>query len=224
MIKLIFGVLIDDLITHGTQEPYRMFTSRAEYRLSLREDNADLRLTEIGHDLNLISATRWQTFGEKRDAITAETTRLKSCWVSPATEKVQEVNKILAKPLTKDQNAFDLLRRPEIDYATLTQVFSPSLKDTAAAEQVEIQAKYSGYIERQQQDIAKQRRYENTPIPAGFVYDNISGLSAEVQQKLSVTKPTTVGIAARIPGITPAAISLLLIHLKKAQTAIVKEA
>ncbi len=218
------GVLIDDLITRGTQEPYRMFTSRAEYRLSLREDNADLRLTEIGRNLNLISDTRWQTFCEKRDAITAETLRLKNCWVSPATASVNKVNEILAKPLTKDQNAFDLLRRPEMDYVTLTQVFSPGIKNTAAAEQVEIQAKYSGYIERQQQDIAKQQRYENTHIPTNFIYENISGLSTEVKQKLSTTKPTTVGMAARIPGITPAAISLLLIHLKKAQTALVKEA
>ena len=218
------GVLIDDLITRGTQEPYRMFTSRAEYRLSLREDNADLRLTEIGRELNLITDDHWQVFCKKRDAIADEMARLKDCWVSPTTETVHEVNKILTKPLTKDQTAFDLLRRPEMDYVTLTQVFSPAVENTAVAEQVEIQAKYSGYIERQQQDIVKQQRYENTQIPMDFIYENISGLSTEVKQKLMATKPATIGIASRIPGMTPAAISLLLIHLKKIHLNRAKEA
>jgi len=212
------GVLIDDLITRGTQEPYRMFTSRAEYRLSLREDNADLRLTAIARDLNLIDDQRWQAFAQKREAIETETARLKSLWVSPAAKTVDSVNKILTKPLAKDQTAFDLLRRPEIDYAALMQVFSPAVDDLAVSEQVEIQAKYSGYIERQRQDIAKQQHYESIHIPTNFAYHAISGLSAEVKQKLIRVKPETIGMAARIPGITPAAISLLLVYLKKSST------
>lgn len=209
------GVLIDDLITKGTLEPYRMFTSRAEYRLLLREDNADLRLTEIGYELNLVDEHRWQLFTTKRDAIAAELARLKSLWVSPASDLVENVNTILEKPLTKDQNALDLLRRPELNYQTLMQVFGPGASDAKVAEQVEIQAKYSGYIERQQQEIDKQRRYEDLKIAEDFNYSTITGLSAEVQQKLSQHKPATVGIASRIPGVTPAAISLLLIFLKK---------
>lgn len=209
------GVLIDDLITRGTQEPYRMFTSRAEYRLLLREDNADLRLTEIGRELGLVDDTRWQAFTKKREQIEVEVARLKATWVSPATEFVETVNTILDKPLSKDQSALDLLRRPEMSYQTLMKVFGPGVDDIKVAEQVEIQAKYSGYIERQQQDIDKQRKHENTKIPEDFCYDSISGLSAEMKQKLSEVRPTTLAMAARISGVTPAAISLLLIYLKK---------
>ena len=217
------GVLIDDLITKGTQEPYRMFTSRAEYRLLLREDNADLRLTEIGRELNLVGDDRWQLFIAKRAAITAEIDRLKTTWVSPASESVEKINSILQKPLSKDQNALELLCRPELSYECLMQVFGPSVQDKKVAEQVEIQAKYAGYIERQQQEIDKQRRYEDAKIPENFSYEAISGLSSEVRQKLIAAKPATIGIASRIPGITPAAISLLLIYLKK-RSAIKKSA
>lgn len=211
------GVLIDDLITRGTQEPYRMFTSRAEYRLLLREDNADLRLTPIGRELGLVDDERWQKFCAKRDAIANETTRLEKIWVSPVSELVHSVNTILEKPLLKDQRAIDLLRRPEISYDTLMTVteFGPGIGDETVAEQVEIQAKYFGYIERQEQEIEKQRYYEELKIPNNFVYTGISGLSTELQQKLSKAKPTTVGMASRISGMTPAAVSLLLVHLKK---------
>ena len=209
------GVLIDDLITKGTQEPYRMFTSRAEYRLLLREDNADLRLTEIGYDLGLVNTTRWQAFANKREAIEQEMARLKAAWVSPASDSVDKINAILETPLSKDQNALDLLRRPQISYQHLMQVFGPGVSDPTVAEQVEIQAKYSGYIERQQQDIDKQLRLENTIIPEDFCYQSISGLSTEIQQKLGKIRPTSIAMAARISGVTPAAISLLLIYLKK---------
>lgn len=211
------GVLIDDLITKGTQEPYRMFTSRAEYRLLLREDNADLRLTEIGRELGLVNDVRWQAFTKKREAIDSESNRLTTTWVSPATEFVNDVNEILEKPLTKDQSALDLLRRPELDYSTLMKVFGPGVADKKVAEQVEIQAKYSGYIERQQQEVDKQRRYENAKIPDDFCYDSISGLSSEIKQKFTEIRPTTIAMASRISGVTPAAISLLLIYLKKRQ-------
>lgn len=212
------GVLIDDLITKGTQEPYRMFTSRAEYRLLLREDNADLRLTELGYELGLVDEKRWQAFAAKRTAIEREVARLKSSWTSPASDNIEKVNAILPTPLTKDQNALDLLRRPEISYQMLMQVFGPGATDPKVAEQVEIQAKYSGYIERQQQEIDKQQRFENTVIPDDFNYQNISGLSAEIQQKLTDIRPNTLAMAARISGVTPAAISLLLIYIKKHQS------
>ncbi|MSP52981.1 MAG: tRNA uridine-5-carboxymethylaminomethyl(34) synthesis enzyme MnmG [Gammaproteobacteria bacterium] len=213
------GVLIDDLITRGTLEPYRMFTSRAEYRLLLREDNADLRLTAIGRDLSLVDDHRWQSFCTKRDSVIIETERLKKLWVSPVSELVHSVNAILEKPLLKDQNALDLLRRPEINYAQLMSVdcFAPGVTDEKVAEQVEIQAKYSGYIDRQEQDIEKQRRYEELMIPDDFTYNGISGLSNELQQKLTQIRPTTVAMAMRMPGMTPAATSLLLVHLKKRQ-------
>lgn len=212
------GVLIDDLITKGTQEPYRMFTSRAEYRLLLREDNADLRLTEIGYELGLVDETRWQAFAIKRTAIENEVARLKTSWTSPVSDNIEKVNAILPTPLTKDQNALDLLRRPEINYQMLMQVFGPGATDPKVAEQVEIQVKYSGYIERQQQEIDKQQRFENTVIPDDFSYQNISGLSAEIQQKLTNIRPNTLAMAARISGVTPAAISLLLIYIKKHQS------
>ncbi len=209
------GVLIDDLITRGTQEPYRMFTSRAEHRLSLREDNADLRLTEIGRKLNLVDDIRWQAFSEKRAGIASETARLKNYRVTPTSINIGAINKLLTKPLVKEQNAFDLLCRAEIDYTTLMQACGPGVDNAIVGEQIEIQAKYAGYIERQQQAIAKQQRYEKMNIPEEVVYDTITGLSNEVKQKLTASKPSTIGMAARIPGITPAAISLLLIHLKK---------
>ena len=212
------GVLIDDLITKGTQEPYRMFTSRAEYRLLLREDNADLRLTEIGYELGLVSAARWNAFSIKRDAIEKEVARLKAAWVSPASDSVDKVNAILETPLSKDQHALDLLRRPQMSYQNLMLVFGPGVNDPKVAEQVEIQVKYSGYIERQQQEIDKQQRFENTVIPDDFNYQNISGLSAEIQQKLTDIRPNTLAMAARISGVTPAAISLLLIYIKKHQS------
>jgi len=210
------GVLIDDLITSGTLEPYRMFTSRAEYRLKLREDNADLRLTEKGRELKLVDDERWAAFCNKRELIEKETARLKSLWVSPASEKVHAVNTILEKPLMKDQNGLELLRRPELDYLTLTSIehFAPGITDETAYEQVEIQAKYAGYIDRQQEDIDKSLRYENTKIPETFSFKNISGISIEIQQKLSEARPETLGMASRISGVTPAAISLLLVHLK----------
>jgi tRNA uridine 5-carboxymethylaminomethyl modification enzyme len=210
------GVLIDDLITRGTLEPYRMFTSRAEYRLTLREDNADLRLTEKGRKLKLVDDERWAAFSHKRELIEKETARLKSLWISPASEKVHAVNTILEKPLMKDQNGLELLRRPELDYLTLTSIehFAPGITDEKAYEQVEIQAKYAGYIDRQQEDIDKSLRYENMKIPTTFSFKNISGISIEIQQKLSEARPETLGMASRISGVTPAAISLLLIHLR----------
>ena len=213
------GVLIDDLITRGTLEPYRMFTSRAEYRLLLREDNADLRLTAMGRELGLVDDVRWQHFCTKRESIEQETQRLEKLWVSPVSEVVHSVNTILEKPLLKDQRAIDLLRRPEINYAQLMTVdyFTPGVSDEKVAEQVEIQAKYSGYIDRQEQDIKHQRRYEELMIPDDFSYLGISGLSTELQQKLTKIRPTTVAMAMRISGVTPAAISLLLVHLKKRQ-------
>ena len=209
------GVMIDDLITKGTLEPYRMFTSRAEYRLTLREDNADLRLTEEGRRLGLVDDARWNLFCQKRDVIETELKRLQKFYVSPAAEFVKEVNTILEVPLSKDQSAADLLARPEMTYKKLMHVFGPGVDDVKAAEQVTIQAKYAGYIKRQKDDIAKQLTYEEMRISEDFCYDTIKGLSSEVKQKFNETKPTSIGMASRIPGVTPAAISLLLIHLKK---------
>jgi len=211
------GVLIDDLITRGTKEPYRMFTSRAEYRLSLRQDNADLRLTEIGHQLNLIDDQRWQVFCEKREAVTKEQQRLKKTWIQPQTTAAQQFTEKFQQTIDHEYNGIDLLRRPEINYADLMAIdgFGPAIESQEVAEQVEIQAKYAGYVERQQKEIARQQRYEKTKIPDTINYDQMSGLSSEVQQKLKEIKPITVGQAMRIPGMTPAAISLLLVHLKK---------
>jgi tRNA uridine 5-carboxymethylaminomethyl modification enzyme len=207
------GVLIDDLITCGTQEPYRMFTSRAEYRLILREDNADLRLTEIGRQLGLVEDERWQAFEEKREAITRETQRLRENWLRPS----EQVTQVLGQSLEREYRALDILRRPEISYERLMTIESlaPGVADTKVAEQVDIQTKYAGYIERQQVEIARQQTHETTHIPANLDYAAIRSLSSEVRQKLMAVKPNTIGQAARIPGITPAAISLLLIHLKK---------
>ena len=211
------GVLVDDLITRGTDEPYRMFTSRAEYRLLLREDNADLRLTEWGHQLGLIDDTRWRRFNEKREAIEVEQQRLRSTWVRPATLSNEHSVRVLGTPLTREYSLMDLLRRPEVDYESLMSLpgAGPGVMDQAVADQVEVQAKYHGYIERQETEIARTKGQEETSLPANLDYANVKGLSTEASEKLSLARPTTLGQAARVPGITPAAISLLLIHLKK---------
>lgn len=216
------GVLVDDLITRGTQEPYRMFTSRAEYRLLLREDNADLRLTEIGRELGLINDARWQAFVEKREAITREQQRLTDTWIHPQTPLAQQLENVLQKPVNKEYRLVDLLRRPEINYYDLMSVaeIGPGINDASAAEQVEIQAKYAGYIDRQNDEIARQLRYEEWHIPGEVNYEEVKGLSTEVRQRLQQHRPNTVGIASRLPGITPAAISLLLVHLKKFSPAV----
>lgn len=214
------GVLVDDLITMGTREPYRMFTSRAEYRLMLREDNADLRLTQSGRQLGLIGADRWAAFSEKKEAIERESQRLKTLWVHPGSESAERLNAILPKPLGREYNLQELLRRPEVTWKDLNAVEN-SLHGIAddVAEQLQIQAKYAGYIERQCDDIERQKKYEATVIPADFVYADISGLSNEIRQKLEEARPETIGTAGRIPGVTPAAISLLLVYLKKAGNA-----
>jgi len=213
------GVLIDDLITHGTNEPYRMFTSRAEYRLQLREDNADLRLTEIGRGLDLVDDARWSRFAAKREAIERETARLRALWATPANALGREVETTLGVAVSRETNALDLIKRPELDYRTLMQVptLGPGVDDAQVAEQVEIGIKYAGYLDRQRGEIERQQRHEGTPIPDGFDYTQVRGLSAEVQQKLERVRPQTVGQAQRIPGMTPAAISLLLVHLERAR-------
>lgn len=213
------GVLIDDLITCGTLEPYRMFTSRAEHRLILREDNADLRLTTVGYELGLVDKIRWKKFSEKQESILQETQRLKNTWIRPATPAAEQMQVLFGSTLEREFRALDLLRRPEINYSEFMQIdlLAPGVTDIKVAEQVEIQAKYAGYIERQQAEIERQRRHEETQIPANFDYANVVGLSTEVRQKLTTTKPTTIGMASRVPGVTPAAISLLLIHFKKNQ-------
>jgi tRNA uridine 5-carboxymethylaminomethyl modification enzyme len=211
------GVLIDDLITNGTTEPYRMFTSRAEYRLHLREDNADLRLTQTGYDLGSVDDVRHEIFCRKRDAVARETERLRGLWAAPSNALGRDVEAALSVSVSRETNALDLLRRPELDYAALMKVpmLGPAVDDANVAEQVEIAAKYSGYLERQNGEIERQRRNEETAIPANFAYSNVRGLSAEVLQKLQRSQPQTVGQAARISGVTPAAISLLLVHLKR---------
>ncbi|CAI1147064.1 tRNA uridine-5-carboxymethylaminomethyl(34) synthesis enzyme MnmG [Serratia proteamaculans] len=211
------GVLVDDLSTLGTKEPYRMFTSRAEYRLMLREDNADLRLTEKGRELGLVDDARWARFSEKLERIELERQRLRDIWMHPHAENVEQVNALLKAPLSREANGEELLRRPEVDYTQLTSVaaFAPPLTDTQAAEQVEIQVKYEGYIVRQQEEIEKQQRNENTVLPLDLDYQQVSGLSNEVIAKLNDHKPNSIGQASRISGITPAAISILLIWLKK---------
>ncbi|MFA7487484.1 MAG: tRNA uridine-5-carboxymethylaminomethyl(34) synthesis enzyme MnmG [Lysobacteraceae bacterium] len=211
------GVLIDDLITNGTLEPYRMFTSRAEYRLQLREDNADLRLTERGRELALVDDTRWAAFCEKREAVERETARLKSLWASPGNALAQAVETTLGVAVSRETSAHDLLRRPELDYRTLTRVemLGPAVADPRVAEQVEVQAKYAGYLERQAEEIARQQRSEATPIPVDFDFSKVSGLSSEVRIKLEKIRPENIGQAMRIAGVTPAAISLLLVYLKR---------
>ena len=211
------GVLVDDLCTLGTKEPYRMFTSRAEYRLMLREDNADLRLTEAGRELGLVDDARWARFNQKRENIELERQRLRGIWMAPSSEGVQDVNAQLASPLSREASGEDLLRRPEMTYQQLVNLtpFAPGLDDAQAAEQVEIQVKYEGYIARQQDEIEKQQRNENTLLPVTLDYRQVSGLSNEVIAKLNDHKPSSIGQASRISGITPAAISILLVWLKK---------
>lgn len=216
------GVLVDDLISMGTTEPYRMFTSRAEYRLLLREDNADLRLTGMGRDMGLIDDVRWQAFCQKQDSIGDELKRLKSVWVQPGTDKEAAISGLLDKPLGREYSLADLLARPELSYQTMrdalqeTSIKLPEL-DPQVTQQVEIQLKYQGYINRQEEDIQKLKRQENTALPADFDYQHMEGLSNELKQKLLAAKPDTIARAARIPGMTPAAVSLLLIYLKKYQ-------
>ncbi len=211
------GVLVDDLATLGTKEPYRMFTSRAEYRLLLREDNADIRLTEKGRELGLVDDPRWQRFNEKMENIEQERQRLRSVWLQKDHTAAPQVNELLKTPLSRENNLEDLVRRPEVKYDDLMSIegLGPKLADKQAAEQVEIQIKYAGYIDRQLDDIAKKKRHENTLIPMEFDFSQISGLSNEVVAKLSDARPETIGKASRISGITPAAISLLLVYLKK---------
>lgn len=209
------GVLVDDLITMGTREPYRMFTSRAEYRLVLREDNADLRLTEQGRELGLVDDQRWAVFNSKREAIAAETQRLASTWVQPGSEVGLAFAERYSTPLTREYSLLDLLRRPEVDYQALTELTGKVEIPADAAEQVEIQTQYAGYIERQQDEIARLRQHEETLLPEDLDYAALNGLSKEISQKLASIRPQTLGQASRVPGVTPAAISLLLIHLKK---------
>ena len=211
------GVLIDDLTTNGTIEPYRMFTSRAEYRLQLREDNADLRLTEKGFELGMVPQPRFDAMRAKRDAVERETARLKSIWAAPSNALGLALQSQREVALAHEANALDLLRRPELDYTSLTSIagFGPAVEREDVALQVEVQAKYSGYLDRQRDEIERQRRYESTPIPEGFDYDRVRGLSAEVSAKWKRVQPATLGQARRISGVTPAAVSLLLVHLHR---------
>lgn len=211
------GVLIDDLSTMGTKEPYRMFTSRAEYRLLLREDNADIRLTEKGRELGLVDDERWARFNKKVENMEIERQRLKDIWVNPKSENIDRLNQLLKTPITREANGEDLLRRPEMTYDKLTSLtaFASTMEDHQATEQVEIQVKYEGYIQRQKEEIEKSLRHENTKLPMELDYAQVKGLSNEVVAKLNSAKPETIGIASRISGITPAAISILLVHLKK---------
>jgi len=215
------GVMVDDLITRGVADPYRMFTSRAEYRLSLREDNADLRLTEQGRSLGLVDDARWDAFCVKRDAIAAEQERLKSTWVNPRITPAEECQRVLGKAIEREYNLFELLRRPEVAYAELmtlpgaADAGQPAQTDPLIVEQLEISAKYQGYIDRQSEEVARSASYENTALPEGLDYGRVAGLSHEVRQKLAQHRPQTIGQASRIQGVTPAAISLLLIHLKR---------
>ena len=211
------GVLVDDLVARGVTEPYRMFTSRAEYRLMLREDNADLRLTELGYQLGLVDEVRWQAFARKRDAIALELERLKSTWVNPKTLQLADSERILGKGIEREYSLADLLRRPEVSYQDLMTLpgLTPGVNDAAVAQQVEIQTKYQGYIDRQYDEIARHEHAETARLPQNLDYRTVHGLSIEVQQKLNQHKPETVGQASRIQGMTPAAISLLLVHLKR---------
>ena len=209
------GVLVDDLITLGTKEPYRMFTSRAEYRLLLREDNADLRLTEKAREFGLIGDVQWKIFCDKREQIALEQERLRSTWIQAGSTEAEQVEQKIQTKLTREYSLMDLLRRPELSYTDVASLKGEAIANEAAAEQVEIEAKYSGYIERQQEDVDRLRAYENTIIPDDFDYSVVDGLSNEVKQKLTSARPQTLARAARISGITPAAISLVLIYLKK---------
>jgi tRNA uridine 5-carboxymethylaminomethyl modification enzyme len=211
------GVLVDDLVTKGVTEPYRMFTSRAEYRLMLREDNADLRLTETGRALGVVDDARWDAFARKRDAITAEQERLKSTWVNPRLLPVEEAERVLGQPIEREYTLLDLLKRPDVTYEALMTLpgTGPGTHDATVAAQVEVQAKYAGYIARQQDEVARQEAHESTLLPLDLDYGAVRGLSMEVRQKLAHHRPDTIGQASRIQGVTPAAISLLLVHLKR---------
>ncbi|WKK17700.1 tRNA uridine-5-carboxymethylaminomethyl(34) synthesis enzyme MnmG [Achromobacter insolitus] len=218
------GVLVDDLVTRGVTEPYRMFTSRAEYRLSLREDNADLRLTEIGRRLGIVDDARWDAFNRKRDAVAAEVERLKSSWVNPRVLPAEVAEPLLGKAIEREYSLADLLKRPNVSYEALMAARNTDgsllagpgvVQDNVLAEQVEIQVKYAGYIDRQQVEVQKQIAHEQQAIPTDVDYDAVTSLSFEVRQKLKAHRPETIGQAARISGVTPAAISLLLIHLKR---------
>ncbi len=209
------GVLVDDLITHGTSEPYRMFTSRAEYRLILREDNADLRLTEIGYKLGVVSEARWMAYAIKKAAIDGETQRLKSTWIQPNSDESTKINSKIATPITREYSLADLLKRPELKYADVGELKGHAVSDAQVREQVEIEFKYSGYIERQRIEIEQMRRQENTKLPDDFDYEHISGLSNELKSKLIAKRPDNIAQAGRIQGMTPAAISLLLVYIKK---------
>ena len=214
------GVLVDDLITKGVTEPYRMFTSRAEFRLQLREDNADMRLTEAGRKLGLVDDARWDAFSRKRDAVSRETERLKSIWVNPRNLPAAESERVLGKVIEHEYNLADLLRRPDVDYQTLMSLDGGKYGATAPLtdieiEQIEISAKYSGYIERQHDEVERAAHFENLRLPADFDYGQVKALSFEVRQKLDKHRPETLGLASRISGVTPAAISLLMIHLRK---------
>ncbi len=211
------GVMVDDLITLGTSEPYRMFTSRAEYRLILREDNADLRLTERGRELGLVGDQRWARFEAKREAMEQELQRLKNTWVHPNTPEAEQLDAKLKTGLNREYNLADLIKRPELNYQDVASLKGEPIEDEQAAEQVEIQLKYSGYIERQKGEIEQMRRQENTRLPDDFDYDQVSGLSNELKLKLGQQRPETLAQASRIQGMTPAAISLLLVYLKKRQ-------
>jgi tRNA uridine 5-carboxymethylaminomethyl modification enzyme len=226
------GVLVDDLITRGVTEPYRMFTSRAEYRLLLREDNADLRLTEAGRQLGLVDDARWEAFNRKRDAVSRETQRLKSAWVHPAVLPSADAERLLGKALEHEHSLLDLLRRPGIGFDAVAEVAAIARPEAAVSretlraelgaeladaviEQVEIATRYAGYIDKQQDEVARAAAYEHLPLPADLDYQAVKALSFEVRQKLSAHRPETLGHASRVPGVTPAAISLLLVHLKK---------
>jgi tRNA uridine 5-carboxymethylaminomethyl modification enzyme len=226
------GVLVDDLITRGVTEPYRMFTSRAEYRLQLREDNADLRLTEAGRQLGLVDDARWEAFNRKRDAVSRETQRLKSAWVHPAVLPSADAERLLGKALEHEHSLLDLLRRPGIGFDAVAEVAAIARPEAAVSretlrvelgaeladaviEQVEIATRYAGYIDKQQDEVARAAAYEHLPLPADLDYQTVKALSFEVRQKLSAHRPETLGHASRVPGVTPAAISLLLVHLKK---------
>ncbi|UIN21527.1 tRNA uridine-5-carboxymethylaminomethyl(34) synthesis enzyme MnmG [Herbaspirillum frisingense] len=217
------GVLVDDLVTQGVQEPYRMFTSRAEYRLSLREDNADLRLTEIGRELGCVGDAQWEAFERKREAVSREMDRLKSTWVNPRILAAAEAERVLGKAIEREYNLLDLLRRPNVNYDSLMSLTGtegqplagPGIEDGPVREQVEIQVKYAGYIARQANEISRQDHNENLKLPADLDYMDVKALSIEVRQKLNKHRPETLGQASRISGVTPAALSLLLVHLKK---------
>ena len=209
------GVLVDDLITLGTKEPYRMFTSRAEYRLLLREDNADLRLTETARNLGLLDDGQWRAFCAKREAIEIEQQRLRQSWIQADSREAEAFNQLFDKPMTREYSLMDLLKRPNISYADIQAIAGSPVEDQSVVEQVEIQTKYEGYIARQKEEIERLRRYENTLIPDNLDYQVIDGLSNEVKQKLMDSRPQTLGRASRVPGVTPAAVSLLLVYMKK---------